>query len=176
MSVVQGVIDGAWGAVRVNPATLADAEAILRLRDDLAVRMVRDGVEQWVPGEMPLAWVEECVRQGWIYVASRDERLIGSVTIAWRDPLVWGESEEPAGYVHMLMVDPAFGGHGLGSWLLEWSEERIARSGRQLVRLDCAVGNSRLRAFYERAGYRLVGHKVIERASGTALYEKRLAP
>jgi ribosomal protein S18 acetylase RimI-like enzyme len=112
-----------------------------------------------------------------------DGRLIASVILAWADPFVWGDQQEPAGYVHTLMVDRAYAGRGLGV-LLDWTESRIVKSGRHRARLDCVRTNTLLRAYYENAGYHLVGYRCFEHEVGdargglvpadSALYEKLL--
>jgi len=158
-------------------ATVDQAPSVRRLRDDLARWMLEHGIEQWRPGDLPLEWIQECVSQGWVYVVSRGEELVGSVTIVWEDPLVWGERHEPAGYIHMLMVNRAFAGRGFGRALLDWTERFILDSERDLARLDCTRGNRALRRYYERGGYELVEYKAfpgLEMAPEAALYEKGL--
>jgi len=163
------------GEVAVERASPGDAPAILQLRDALATWMVQHGISQWRPGEMPLAWIEVCIAQGWVFAASRDGNLVASVTLVWTDPLVWGNQSDPAGYIHMLMVDRAHAGLGLGRSLLDWAERRIARSGRHRARLDCVRANEPLRRYYENTGYAFVGYREFdERIPSTALYEKTL--
>jgi GNAT superfamily N-acetyltransferase len=157
--------------VRASPH---DAAAVLGLRDALASWMFERGIDQWRPGEMPLAWIEECVAHGWIFVARRDGDVVGSVTLVWTDPFIWGERNEPAGYVHMLMVDRAFAHLRVGQSLLEWAERRITRSGHHRARLDCVCTNVGLRAYYENAGYELVGYREFDGIPSVALYEKTL--
>ncbi|MGH8986711.1 MAG: GNAT family N-acetyltransferase [Acidimicrobiia bacterium] len=165
------------GELTVVHATVDQSGAVRELRDDLAIWMIERGIEQWRPGDLPLEWVQECVSQGWVYVVLRDDELIGSVTVVWDDPLVWGEQQEPAGYIHMLMVDRQFAGRGIGRAVLGWAERSVQRSGGALARLDCARGNSELRGYYERAGYQLVKYRDfpdVDSALETALYEKPL--
>jgi protein-tyrosine phosphatase len=165
------------GPLVVTQATVAEARAVRALRDELANWMLRRGIRQWSPGEMPEEWIEVCIAFGAVYLVAHDDRLVGSVTVVWDDPLIWGERPESAGYIHMLMVDRGFGGHGIGRSILEWAERSIATTGRRLARLDCAQGNQALRAYYESAGYRFAEDKTfpdIEWAFATTLYEKRL--
>ncbi len=176
-----------WGELAVVPASRDDALAILQLRDDLAAWMCEHRIDQWHPGEMPLAWIEECISQGWIYTVSRDSKVMASVTLTWADPFVWGEESDAAGYIHMLMVDRGYAAHGIGRSLLNWAERQSARAGCHLARLDCVRSNGGLRAYYERAGYRLVGYRDFSTSqslalggtapsdSETALYEKTLS-
>jgi len=163
------------GEVVIVRASRADALAILGLRDALASWMVERGIDQWHPGEMPLPWIEECAAQGWIFVAQRGGYLVGSVTLVWTDPFIWGDRNEPAGYIHMLMVEREYAHVGLGRSLLDWAEGRIARSGHHRARLDCVRTNIGLRAYYETAGYVFVGYREFPGSvPSVALYEKAL--
>lgn len=79
---------------------------------------------------------------------------------------MWGEMAEPAGYVHMLMVDRNLAGHGIGRAMLSWAEQLIADSGRRLARLDCVRSNRRLRTYYESAGTHSLATTIYQRSTG----------
>jgi GNAT superfamily N-acetyltransferase len=167
------------GALVVTRATVSDARVVRALRDRLASWMTQRGIRQWSPGDLPDEWLEVCIAFGEVYLVLHDDRLVGSVTVVWEDPLIWGKRPEAAGYVHMLMVDRDFAGHGIGRLILEWAEGAIIATGRGLVRLDCVQDNQPLRAYYEDAGYRFVGSKTfpdLAWAGVSALYEKQLSP
>lgn len=175
MGAPEELVETSLGELRVTRALLEEAGDVLRLREDLAQWMVERGIEQWRPGELPPERIETSIAEGRVYVGRFHEAVVASVTVVWEDPFVWGESKDPAGYIHMLMVDRAVGGREIGRALLSWAEEHIRRSGRALVRLDCVRSNRPLRAYYERAGYRLVGYQdfpEVEWVLETALYEK----
>ena len=174
-----------WGQLPVLEIVGDEADSVLQLRDELATWMEERVIDQWHPGDMPLGWLEACAREGWIHGVWRERRLIASVTLVYDDPFIWGQQLEPAGYVHMLMVARACAGHGLGRSLLDWAESRIQRTGRQLARLDCVRSNAPLCAYYESAGYRVVGYRefspnhagrVGKSIPETALLEKALGP
>jgi GNAT superfamily N-acetyltransferase len=179
MRVDESSLETPFGDLSVVRATVGEAGSVLELRDDLARWMLEHGIEQWRPGDLPLEWIQLCASRGWVYVVPRGTKLLGSVTIVWDDPLIWGERPEAAGYVHMLMVNRDFAGHGIGRRLLDWAEGLIVHSQRLVARLDCARASTSLRSYYERAGYLLVGYKDfpgVESAQETALYEKSLRP
>jgi protein-tyrosine phosphatase len=166
------------GELVVTRATASDAPVVRALRDELASWMLQRGIRQWNPGDLSAKWIAVCIGFGVVSLVSHDDRLVGSVTVVWDDPLIWGEQSEPAGYIHMLMVDRAFGGHGIGRLILQCAEDSIAAAGLPLARLDCVADNPPLRAYYEHAGYRFVGTKTfpdIEWDGATALYEKQLS-
>jgi ribosomal protein S18 acetylase RimI-like enzyme len=183
IGLVSDVVETAVGSLSIRVAAGDDARAVLRLRDDLAAWMVQRRIDLWQPGEMPLTWVEHSIAQGWVHTVWKQGELVGSVTVAWQEPFVWGASDTPAGYIHMLMVDRAYAGNGVGRSILGWAEGQIAASGRRLARLDCATSNGRLCGYYEQAGYVAVGRRrfrlqesktfpAVDRAVDTTLYEK----
>src|SRR6266511_3455615 len=185
MGVSDDVVETAFGLLPIRVAVGDEAAAVLQLRDELAAWMVQRRIDLWQPGEMPLAWVEQSIAHGWVHTMWKQDHLVGSVTVAWEDPLIWGESETPAGYIHMLMVDRAYAGNGVGRSILGWAEGQISVSGRRLARLDCATSNQRLCRYYEQAGYAPVGRRqfrlqdsqifpAVDHAVDTTLYETGL--
>ena len=106
-----------------------------------------------VPGRIVRASIE---RQD-TYLAWSDGSAIGSLAVYWADPTFWGHQPPDAGYVHRLVVTREAGGRGHGARLLDWAADRVRARGRHWLRLDCAAGNTTLRAFYERLGFRHVG-------------------
>lgn len=177
MRVRLGFLMTAIGGCEVVVASPRDAEAVLGLRDSLARWLLDRGVGQWEPAELPAEWIEDRIAAGSVYLVHHRSQLVGSVTITSEDALIWGDHDDLAGYIHMLMVARAFAGHGVGRSMLSWCEARIEADGRDLARLDCVRSNERLRRYYEEAGYGLVGYKdfpEIPWARETALYEKHL--
>jgi len=139
------------GEFRVVEATDSDTDALLAPRDDSARWLLARGIDQWQPGQVPFSW-----DRGDDYLAFvlwRAEDRVGTVTILWHDPVIWGEQPVPAGYIHNLIVARPYGGQGLGLGLLQWAEDYVAESGRSVARLDCGTRSSRLRALYESVGY-----------------------
>lgn len=178
MDAAESTMVSPFGELAVRSATLEDAPCLRALRNELARWMRRKGIQQWLPGEVSVEWIELCILCGVVDVVSDDDRLVGSVTVVWDDPSIWGKQSEPAGYIHMLMLDRSFAGYGIGRSILESAERSIRATGRALARLDCPEGNLMLRSYYEAVGYTFVESRAlphIEGASVAALYEKPLA-
>ncbi len=153
----------------------SDIDALLQLRDDAARWLVARGIDQWRVGEIPYSW--ERGDEYFVFVLWHGKDRVGTVTILWDDPVIWGEQFVPAGYVHNLIVARAFGGQGLGLKLLQWAEHYVASSGRGLARLDCGAGSHKLRHLYESVGYRWVRDQQypwLGPDQALALYEKDL--
>ncbi|MFH8727065.1 GNAT family N-acetyltransferase [Streptomyces termitum] len=147
-------------ALRFRPAAEADLATLVRLRDDAARWMLDRGVTgQWRPGELGEDHFRRVMAHGEVWLAETGGRTAGAWELWWEDEAAWGARPPVAGYVHRLMTDRRTAPPGTGRRLLAAAERRTAETGRTLVRLDCLAANPRLTAYYETAGYRLVGHK-----------------
>ena len=126
------------------------------------------GVEQW-PARFDAGDIARRLRRADGYLAWDDAEAVGTFTLQVGDPVVWGERPPDALYLHGLAVRRSHA--GLGRELLAFAERTTAESGRRYLRLDCMAANPRLRAYYERAGFRCCGEW---RSGGwaAALYEK----
>jgi GNAT superfamily N-acetyltransferase len=58
-------------------------------------------------------------------------------------------------------VRRTFAGRGVSSALLEWAVARARALGKQYLRLDCDDDRPRLKALYERCGFRLHSHRQV---------------
>ena len=83
-----------------------------------------------------------------IYVAVDDDAVRGFIVLMMHGALV--------GYIRILCVDPNLRGHGLGTELVAFAEERIFRESPN-VWLFVSSFNTRARALYERLGYEVIG-------------------
>ncbi|MFJ5550238.1 GNAT family N-acetyltransferase [Streptomyces sp. NPDC093225] len=159
-----------------------DTALLVRLYDGAAAWMRANGIRQWKAGEKDAAHFRQIMREGEVWIArDADGAVCGAYELWWSDEEAWGVQPPVAGYVHRLMVDRATAPPGTGRRLLEHAESRIARTGRELARLDCQSTNPRLLAYYRGAGYRVVGEFPSKQAKdgrvyGVILLEQRLLP
>ncbi|MBW5481026.1 GNAT family N-acetyltransferase [Streptomyces bambusae] len=157
-----------------------DAGTLAKVFDRAARWMHDNGIEQWKPGDKDAGHFRRMMREGEVWLAAdEDGRVLGAYELWWNDEEAWGVQPPVAGYVHRLMVERNVAPAGAGRRLLEHAERRIARTGRERARLDCVSTNPRLLAYYQDAGYRVVGefpHKVGKdgQVYGVILLEKRL--
>ncbi|WEO99756.1 GNAT family N-acetyltransferase [Streptomyces sp. FXJ1.172] len=153
--------DDPWvNDLRFRSATEADLAALVRLRDDAARWMLTRGVTgQWRPGELDEDHFRRVMAHGEVWLAEAGGRVAGAWELWWADEAAWGPQPPVAGYVHRLMVDRGVAEPGTGRLLLRAAEHRVAAVGRTCVRLDCLAANAQLNAYYQNAGYRVVGRK-----------------
>jgi ribosomal protein S18 acetylase RimI-like enzyme len=78
-------------------------------------------------------------------VIEADGRLVGTTLVSF---------PPRAGYLSMVVVDPAYRRRGYAKRLLEGARATAARRGRPFVALDVLAENTPARTLYEAAGYR----------------------
>ncbi|WP_330466579.1 GNAT family N-acetyltransferase [Streptomyces longwoodensis] len=160
-------------------ATPADAPALVRLYSTAALWQQARGIDQWQPGAKDEEHFLHRMREGEVWLAHTGPHLTGAYELWWTDLAAWGPRPADAGYIHRLMVTPHTAPPGTGRHLLAHAESRITATGRTHARLDCLATNPRLRAYYEKAGYTVVGEQRAK-TDGTGspytvtLLEKRL--
>ena len=166
--------------MNVTEATVDDAARLLELRESLSSWLIGRGIHQWLPKSLGIESLEREINEGSVFVAHDGGELVGSLTIVREDERIWGQTPGDADYVHRLMVDRRWSGHGVGSDLLAWARRRAEVSGRHWLRLDCAENNSALRAYYEKVGFRCVGLRdiagLLPDGGAVALFEMSLTP
>ncbi len=137
----------------MDPAAPADAPVISALRDELARWITSNGIRQWDEGDLPADEVAAGIEIGEWHVARLDGRVVACVRLAWSDVEFWGDDDAPAGYVHGLMVDRRYAGHGWGRQMIEWCVDRTRDAGFESIRLDTAAHNATLVAYYGSLGF-----------------------
>lgn len=162
----------------LRPALIADAPAILDLRDALADWHASRGISQWRRGQIPPSEIEAQIADGQWHVLDGAAGIDAACRVLDEDPTFWEDSDTAdAGYVHGLMVARSRSGEGLGARVLDFAEGRIADRGWSSARLDCMAANPGLRSYYEGRGYALRGVRAFPPDSGrypAALFEKSL--
>jgi len=151
-----------WPPLTYRKATPPDAPTLVRLRDTAALWQLARGIDQWKPGEKDETHFRTRMREGEVWLAHAGPHLAGAWELWWDDPAAWGPRPADAGYIHRLMTTPHTAPPGTGRKLLAEAESRIAAAGRPYARVDCLASNPRLRAYYETAGYRVVGEQLAK--------------
>lgn len=151
----------------IRPARASDFDAILEIRDQVAVDLLGRGLH-WNPNVLSRIQLADWSDRGVLFVAEVKNEVVGSIAIWRRDPGSWWPVEDRAGYVRDLMIHPRLRGQGAGATVLRWAEKYAAGLGLQRVRLDCLSSNDRLCRYYQEAGYR----PVATDPDGVAYFEK----
>lgn len=159
--------DQSDGAIEFLLAVPRQLEDVLSVLDEAAAWLQRGGVAQW-PSRFEPSWVEGAIRRGETWLVRVGETMSATVTLDQADA-VWDGLAGRALYVHRMAVRRQAA--GLGGAILAWAAGVARERGREALRLDCVASNSRLRAYYEAAGFVHRGDATVAGAPGQRLAE-----
>jgi GNAT superfamily N-acetyltransferase len=139
----------------IRQAASRDAELVLGILQEAARWLKQSGMAMWRDDELSPARITGDVEAGLFFVAECDSAVAGVVKFQLEDSLFWPDVPQgQSAFVHRLAVSRRFAGGGISSALLDWAVERARALGREYVRLDCEASRPRLRAVYEKFGFR----------------------
>ncbi len=159
---------------KIVPAKPEDIDTVLGILDEAAAWIIEQKIPSvWKPGEFPRQTFLEQISSGEVHIGLVDEKPAGTITLQWADVMFWGEQLPDSGYVHKLAVRPAYSGQKIGLEMLKWAEAETRNAGKNFLRLNCLAADSKIRDYYEHAGFLYKGDVVRPKAVA-ALYEKAL--
>ena len=148
----------------VRHATLTDAAIVQEILNE-ASRWAdaHSGVVMWDEGELAPEQIAAEVRSGLFFVAEANGEAAGVIRFQFEDQLFWPDLENPSesAFIHRLAVRRRFAGQGVSTALLEWAVSRARSLGKRYLRLDCDDERVRLKALYEKCGFRLHSHRQV---------------
>ena len=99
--------------------------------------------------------VKEQVRAGKYYVAFEGDGPVAVFRLDFEDRLFWPEVIEGSSvFIHKVAVHPHEQGRNIAQALLAHACQITRTHGCRFLRLDCMGGRPKLRAVYERFGFR----------------------
>ena len=121
------------------------------------------GVVMWETGELAPEHIASEIRSGLFFVAETDGEAAGVIRFQLDDELFWPDLAEPSrsAFIHRLAVRRTFAGQGVSTALLQWAVDRTRMLGKLYLRLDCDDERVRLKALYERFGFRLHSRRQV---------------
>ena len=139
----------------IRPARPEEVTAIAALLHEAEEWLRSRGTPMWLPEELELDPIRRDVERGMHYLAELEGEVAGTLRFQLEDLEYWPDlAGDDSAFIHRLAVRRRFAGQGVGKALLDWAAARAARLGRRFLRLDCDWDRPRLRAFYERSGFR----------------------
>jgi GNAT superfamily N-acetyltransferase len=154
----RGMLDRSLTLCRAIPGNI---ESIVRLIEDRADWLRTQKIDQWA--------------QPWPNRTERDKRILAHIR-AEKTWLIWDadtavatitadrdadpywpepERQDPAVYIHRLVVSLPFAGLQLGSQLIDWAGRAATHDfGARWIRVSAWTTNERLHAYYSRVGFR----------------------
>lgn len=109
----------------------------------------------WRDDELSTDAISSDVEAGSYYVAECDGVAAGTLRFQLSDEETWPDVPDgESAFVHRLAVRRSHAGGEVSSALLRWAANRTAALGLPKLRLDCVASRPKLRALYERFGFR----------------------
>jgi GNAT superfamily N-acetyltransferase len=139
----------------LRSGTAKDLDGISRVLVEAAEWLMSIGMPLWDPRDLGSESLIDDVCAGRYLVSLVGDRVVGTVRLQLADPQFWPEAADgEAAYVHRLAVSRCVAKTGLSLELLRFAAHQARALGRPLLRLDCVADRTRLRGFYEAAGFR----------------------
>lgn len=139
----------------IRQALPGDAHTVSEILLEAAHWLSRTGMPMWCDDELVSERIESDVSAGLFFLAERAGNAIGTLKFQCSDPIFWPDvPADESAFVHRIAVRRRFSGGAASSAMLTWAAERAQALGRHYLRLDCEASRLRLRAVYERFGFR----------------------
>jgi GNAT superfamily N-acetyltransferase len=142
--------------ITVRQARRADVNAVEELLIEAARWVDALGEVMWEEGELAAGRVAAEVEEGQFFLAVVDGEPGGAIKFQLEDRLFWPDlTQSESAFVHRLVVGRRYKGLGVSTALLQWAVDRARAMGKRYLRLDCDASRPKLRALYERFGFRI---------------------
>jgi GNAT superfamily N-acetyltransferase len=142
--------------ITVRQARRADVNAVEELLIEAARWVDALGEVMWEEGELAAGRVAAEVEEGQFFLAVVDGEPGGAIKFQLEDRLFWPDlTQSESAFVHRLVVGRRYKGLGVSTALLQWAVDRATSMGKRYLRLDCDASRPKLRALYERFGFRV---------------------
>ena len=150
-------------SIAIRQATGEDARALLETLMEAAQWVEQmDGTIMWVEGELEEHRVRAEAEAGMFVVAEADGTIVGAIRFQLEDQLFWPDLDgRDSAFAHRLAVRRSHAGQGISTALMQWAVDRARSLGKRYLRLDCDADRPRLRALYERFGFRLHSYREV---------------
>jgi GNAT superfamily N-acetyltransferase len=141
--------------ILVRQAESSDVEVVSAILTEAAAWLEGRSMAMWRANELTAERVLTEVGDGLFFLAEHNGRPAGTIKFQLSDLEFWPDVPQPeAAFIHRLAVRRESAGGTVSSALLSWAAQRTKSLGRQFLRLDCEASRPRLRAVYERFGFR----------------------
>ena len=146
----------------IRQATPQDIDAVAEILGEAAGWLEERGMPMWRQDELLPSHIVADVDSGQFFMAECDGVLAGTIRFQLADKLFWPDvPQDDSAFIHRLAVRRRFAGREISSALLLWAIARTYTLGRRYLRLDCEASRARLRAVYERIGFRFHSNKKV---------------
>lgn len=141
--------------LHIRQAVATDTGLVSGVLREAALWLESRGEPLWRDDELRSDRLASEVERGLYFVGERAEGVVAAVRYQLDDPLFWPDAPPgEAAFIHRLAVRRHVAGGAASHAMMQWAVDRTRSLGRRFLRLDCEASRSRLRAVYERFGFR----------------------
>jgi GNAT superfamily N-acetyltransferase len=141
--------------ISIRQATIQDTLIVSDVLLEAASWLQQRGIPLWHDSEVSPASISKDVANGLYFIAELAGEPVGTIKFQLEDFLFWPDiSQEDSAFIHRFAVRRRYSGGKVSSALLTWAIEHAQTLGRRYLRLDCDASRPRLKAVYERFGFR----------------------
>lgn len=146
----------------IRQATLPDIDTVAEILSEAALWLQESGMAMWRQDELLPSNIASDIHAALFFLAVCDGEPAGTIQYQFEDPVFWPDvAQDDSVFVHRLAVRRRFAGGEVSSALLHWAIARTHALGRRYLRLDCEASRPRLRAIYERLGFRFHSERLV---------------
>jgi GNAT superfamily N-acetyltransferase len=139
----------------IRKAEVSETGKVCSVLLEAARWLQQSGMPMWREDELTSERIASDVACDLFFLAEHDGEIAGTIRFQLQDAVFWPDTPcDEAAFVHRIAVRRKFAGGKISGVLLQWAVERSKILGRHFLRLDCEASRARLRAVYERFGFR----------------------
>jgi GNAT superfamily N-acetyltransferase len=139
----------------IRQARADDTHVVSDILLEAASWLQRAGMAMWRDDEIVPERIAADVSSGSFVIVESAGTAVATLKFQCSDTDFWPDvPPDESAFVHRIAVRRRFSGGGVSAALLEWAAERAHALGLCYLRLDCEASRPRLRAVYERFGFR----------------------
>ncbi|MDR1692064.1 MAG: GNAT family N-acetyltransferase [Oscillospiraceae bacterium] len=158
--------------ITIEQASSGDIAVLERVLLDTVTWLNDKGTPLWGASEVTWDALSKKYSASDFYLAYLDGAPAGCMALIEDDPFFWPDvPPDESLFLHKLAVTKAARKLGVSDALMDFSKSEGVRRGKTTLRLDTHALRPKVRAFYERHGFRHVGTKVLLGKYHTAFYE-----
>jgi hypothetical protein len=148
--------------ISIRQAKASDTETVSSILQEAANWLISRGTPLWKADELSPDKIRADVSTGLFWLADVDGTSAACIRCQTEDRLFWPDvPPEESVFIHRLAVRRQFAGGAVSGALIDWAKARTAGLGKRYLRLDCVATAGKLRALYERAGFRKHSEKRV---------------
>jgi GNAT superfamily N-acetyltransferase len=141
--------------IQIRQAEAGDLDVVSAVLTEAAVWLEGRGMGLWRANELTPTRISNDVSDGLFFLAEHTGQPAGTIKFQLSDLMFWPDvPQDEAAFIHRVAVRREFAGGTVSFALLSWAAQRTHALNRRFLRLDCEATRLKLRAVYERFGFR----------------------